>query len=140
MISPTTFRPIRSARALTTAVSYSALVLIAVTTFYPERLSHAANHKRHELTFEDRVAAPRAIEAVYWRRRIRPEGNPQPKPPLDDVISGATIRAKVDEYLRKSAARKAYLGGAITPDEAPPRPDRMARDTNNPTGSEKGST
>ena len=57
------FRRIRLTPALTTAVSVSALVLIAVVTFYPERLSHAANHKRQQLTFEDRVAAQRDREA-----------------------------------------------------------------------------
>ena len=64
MIRPTTFRRIHSARALTTAVCGSALVLIAVITFYPERPSHAANHKRQQLSFEDRVEAQRDIEAV----------------------------------------------------------------------------
>ena len=80
-----TFRRIRSARALTTAVLCSALVLIAVITFYPERFGHAANHKRQRLAFEDHVVAQRAIEEVYHRRRIWPAENPHPKPPLDEV-------------------------------------------------------
>ena len=132
MIRQITFRPIRSARALTTAVLCSALVLIAVITFYPERPSHAANHKRRQLTFEDRGAAQRAIEAVYRQRRIWPKENPQPKPAFDKVVPDAAIRAKVEDYLRKSAALEAYWGRAITPDELLPRLDRMARDTKQP--------
>jgi hypothetical protein len=57
MISRIMFRRIRSVRALTTAVFCSALVLIAVITFYPERPGHAANHQRQQLSFEDRVVA-----------------------------------------------------------------------------------
>ena len=132
MISQITFRRICSVRALTTAVLVSALVLIAVITFYPERPGHAANHKRQQLTFEDRVAAQRAIEAVYHQRRLWPEGNPQPKPPLDDVMLDAAIRAKVEDYLRKSAALEAYWRRAITPDELQADLDRMARDTKQP--------
>ncbi|MGH9766591.1 MAG: hypothetical protein ACREAB_04080 [Blastocatellia bacterium] len=132
MIRQITFRPIRSARALTTAVLCSALVLIAVITFYPERLSHAANHKRQQLTFEDRVAAQRAIEEVYWRRRIWPKDNPQPKPPLDHVMPDAAIRAKVEDYLRKSSALEVYWQRPITPDELQAGLDRMARDTKQP--------
>ena len=42
--------------------------------------SHAAG-KHQTLTFEDRVAAQRAIEEVYHHHRIWPTDNPQPKPP-----------------------------------------------------------
>jgi hypothetical protein len=132
MIKQISFRRIWANRALTTALSVSALVLIAVVTFYPERLSHAANHKRQQLTFEDRVEAQRAIEAVYWRRRVWPEGNPQPKPPLDQVLPDEAIRAKVEDYLRKTAALEAYWRRSITPDELQADLDRMARDTKQP--------
>jgi N-acetylneuraminic acid mutarotase len=132
MISPTTFRRIRSARALTTVVFCSALVLIAVITFYPQRPGHAANHKRQQLSFEDRVAAQRALEEVYHQRRLWPKDNPQPKPPLDQVLPDQAIRAKVEDYLRKSAALEAYWRRSITPDELQADLDRMARDTKQP--------
>lgn len=84
MIGQTGFRRLpstctRPARALMTAVFCSALALISGITFYPECLGHAANHKRQQLTLEDRVESQRAIEAVcrHW-----PKDNPQlcPKP------------------------------------------------------------
>ena len=35
----------------------------------------------HAVTFEERVAAQRAIEEVYWTHRIWPKENPGAKPP-----------------------------------------------------------
>ena len=48
-----------------------------------------------EPTFEDRVAAQRAVEEVYWRHRIWPKENPGPKPRLASVMPNRVIRAKV---------------------------------------------
>jgi hypothetical protein len=59
-----------------------------------------ASSKRQSLTFEDRVAAQRAIEAVYHRHRIWLKDNPQPRPALDQMLLKAAVRAKVEEYLR----------------------------------------
>ena len=42
------------------------------------------------LTLQERVSYQRAIEEVYWRHRIWPKGNSDPKPSLDAVFSGAT--------------------------------------------------
>src|SRR5438445_13457000 len=53
------------------------------------------------LTFQERVAYQRAIEDVYWRHRIWPKENPDPKPSLDAVISQAQLEQKVEDYLRK---------------------------------------
>ena len=41
------------------------------------------------LTFAERVAYQRAIEEVYWRHRIWPKERPDPKRPLDAVMSRA---------------------------------------------------
>src|SRR6266436_4742051 len=54
------------------------------------------------LTFADRVAYQRAIEEVYWRHRIWPKERPDPKPPLDKVVSQTEIEKKVEDYLRHS--------------------------------------
>ena len=54
------------------------------------------------LTFGERVAYQYAIEGVYWRHRIWPENNPDPKPSLDGVVSQREIEKKVEDYLRKS--------------------------------------
>src|SRR6266536_1155826 len=43
--------------------------------------------RNRTLTFADRVAYQRAIEEVYWRHRIWPKERPDPKPPLDKVVS-----------------------------------------------------
>ena len=44
-----------------------------------------------ELTLENRVAAQRAIEQVYWNHRIWPKENPQAKPPLS---AGSAVVAR----------------------------------------------
>ena len=54
------------------------------------------------LTVTERVAYQRAIEEVYWRHRIWPKVNAQPKPSLDAVISQALLE-------RKSLDRSPYL-------------------------------
>jgi N-acetylneuraminic acid mutarotase len=56
------------------------------------------------LTFEDRVEAQKGIERVYWKHRIWPAENRQPKPPLEAVLSDDAIRLKVVDYLGKSHA------------------------------------
>jgi len=56
------------------------------------------------LTLDDRVAARRAIEEVYWRHRIWPADNPGTKPSLDQVLPESAIRARVEDDLRKSEA------------------------------------
>ena len=45
-----------------------------------------------------------AIEEVYWRHRIWPKENLNPKPSLDPVMSQAQVEAKVTDYPRKSQA------------------------------------
>jgi hypothetical protein len=57
-----------------------------------------------ELTLDDRVRARRAIEEVYWKHRIWPADNPQPKPPLGAVLSDPVLRARVIDDLKKSNA------------------------------------
>ena len=47
-----------------------------------------------ELSFEDRVAAQKAIEEVYWRHRVWPQPS-RPKPPLGDILDERALRAKV---------------------------------------------
>ena len=45
-------------------------------------------------SFAERVAFQRAIEDVYWRHRIWPKENPDPKPELDTVTrqSGPAVK------------------------------------------------
>src|SRR5439155_11435524 len=85
-----------------------------------------------DLTLEDRVRAQRAIEQVYWNHRIWPGENPQPKPPLEQVIPDAAIRAKVEDYLRKSRALERLWKRPLAGDQLQAEIDRMARDTRQP--------
>ena len=85
------------------------IVLLAgtlmVAAFRPEAKAKAAHRT---LTFADRVAYQRAIEEVYWRHRIWPKENPQPKPSLDVLMSQAQLEKKVEGYLRDSQALEDY--------------------------------
>jgi hypothetical protein len=84
------------------------------------------------LTFEDRVAAQRAIEAVYHRRRLWPTDSPQPKPALDVVLPEAALRAKVEDYLRMSRALEVFAGAPLAPAALQQELERMARQTRSP--------
>src|SRR6516165_8879546 len=61
-------------------------------------------HESGSLSFAERVAYQRAIENVYWRHRIWPKENLNPKPSLDAVMSEAQLEKKVEEYLSDSQA------------------------------------
>jgi len=84
------------------------------------------------LTFADRVAYQRAIEEVYWRHRIWPEANAEPKPSLDKVMSQAEIEKKVEDYLRNSKALEDYWQRPITPDQLQAEMERIASHTKQP--------
>ena len=84
------------------------------------------------LSTEERVAAQRAIEEVYWRHRIWPQENPQPKPTLSTVLPDEAIRARVDDALRKSAALEKIWSQPLTGAQLQAEIDRMARETRDP--------
>jgi len=64
------------------------------------------------LSLAERVAFQRAIEDVYWRHRIWPRENPNPKPSLDAVMTQAQLEKKVTDYLQKSQALEVLLATA----------------------------
>src|SRR5713101_8045143 len=82
---------------------------------FPAEAGTKASHRT--LTFAERVAYQRAIEEVYWRHRIWPKENPNPKPPLDAVMSDAQLEKKVEEYLRMSRALEDYYHRPITAEQ-----------------------
>jgi hypothetical protein len=84
------------------------------------------------LTFAERVAYQRAIEDVYWRHRIWPKGNPDPKPALDAAMSEAQLENKVAAYLRDSLALEDNWQRPITAEQLQAEMARMARDTKQP--------
>jgi N-acetylneuraminic acid mutarotase len=84
------------------------------------------------LTLEQRVAAQRAIEQVYWSHRIWPSENPGRKPDLAAVLSDSTIRERVVDSLRKSSALEKFWQRAITPEQLQAEMDRMAERSQDP--------
>src|SRR5437870_12570647 len=84
------------------------------------------------LTLEERVTYQRAIEEVYWRHRIWPKENSDPKPSLDAVMSQAQLEKKVKDYLRNSQQLEDYWQQPITADQLQGETDRMVRHTRQP--------
>ena len=84
------------------------------------------------LDHERRVAAHRAVERVLWERRIWPEANPEPKPPLEAVLPESALRAKVEEVLRRSNALAALWHRPVGPAELQAEIARMTRDSQAP--------
>jgi hypothetical protein len=81
------------------------------------------------LSFAERVAYQRAIEEIYWRHRIWPKENPDPKPSLDAVMSQAQLEKKVTDYLRNLLVLENYWQKPITAQQLQAEMDRMARNT-----------
>src|SRR5262245_10901299 len=77
----------------------------------------SASQNNRSLSFAERVAYQRAIEDVYWRHRIWPRERPDPKPPLEAMLSHAQLEQKVADYLRKSQALEDYWQRPITAEE-----------------------
>jgi hypothetical protein len=123
MISPTVNR----VRLLALALG-SALLLAPLAASGQE----AHRNPQSELELHQRVAYQRAIEAVYWRHRIWPKENREPKPALDSVMPLSVIEAKVEEFLRKSEALALYWNRPITAGQLQAEMDRMARQTKQP--------
>src|SRR5436309_12306742 len=84
------------------------------------------------LTLEERVSYQRAIEEVYWRHRIWPKENSNPKPSLDAVMSQAQLEKKVKDYLRNSQALEDHWQRPITSQQLQVEMDRMAQHTRQP--------
>src|SRR5207244_2488609 len=92
----------------------------------------APGRAQRTLTFEERVSYQRAIEEVYWRHRIWPKENSNPKPSLDAVMSQAQLEKKVTAYLQKSQALGEYWQRPITAEQLQAEMNRMAQNTKQP--------
>jgi N-acetylneuraminic acid mutarotase len=84
------------------------------------------------LSFAERVAYQRAIEEVYWRHRIWPKENPDPKPSFDAVMSQAQLEKKVEDYLLNSQAVEDYYKQPLSAEQMQGEMDRMAQHTRQP--------
>ena len=105
-------------RSITSGI-LSALTCLLAASALPAR----------ELSIDERVTAQKAIEQVYWNHRIWPKENPGPKPQLAAVMSDQAIRAKVDDYLRKSNALERFWQRPVTSEQLQAELDRMAKNT-----------
>ena len=92
----------------------------------------AAPSQSRQLFFADRVAYQRAIEEVYWRHRIWPKERPDPKPPLDAVMSQTSIEKKAQDYLRQSELLEQECQKPITPEQLQAEMERMATHSKQP--------
>jgi len=80
----------------------------------------------------DRISYQRAIEDVYWRHRVWPAENPGPKPSIDEYLPDSAVAAKVDDYLRKSAALEYIWQRPITGEQLQTEINRMAKQSRDP--------
>ena len=85
------------------------------------------------LTIQERIDAQRAIERVYYDHRIWPKENPGSKPPMEAILPEASLRVKVEDYLRNSDALERYWQRPITEQQLQAEMDRMARETKQPS-------
>jgi N-acetylneuraminic acid mutarotase len=122
-------RPHSLASLLVCAVACS-ITAGTVLAFFSSEASPESSQRT--LTFAEHVAYQRAIEEVYWRHRIWPKENSNPKPPLEAVMSHAQLEKKVADYLSKSQALEDYWHRPITADQLQAEMDRMARNTKQP--------
>ena len=106
----------------------SGTVLAVFTPETTRKVSHSATG----LTFAERVSYQRAIEEVYWRHRIWPKENPNPKPPLDAVMSRRQLEKKVEGYLITSKALEDNSSEPLSADQLQSEMERMARDSKQP--------
>ena len=130
-----TTRPLFTAHPVTLhrIVMGCGLMLIIALVALPPLTHRSRAASRHQtLTFEERVAYQRAIEEVYYQHRLWPVDNPQPKPPFDQVITDAALRAKVEEYLHESAALEVYWQRPLTAAQLQAELARMAQHSQQP--------
>ena len=129
-ISPSAFLSLRALIALLPCASACFMAMGTVPTFSPPD-PHAQVPQR-TLSFAERVVYQRAIEEVYWRHRIWPKENPDPKPSLGAVMSHPQLEKKVENYLSKSQALEHYWKQPLTAEQLQAEIDRMAKNTKKP--------
>ncbi len=91
----------------------------------------STNNSPRTLTFAQRVSYQRAIEEVYWRHRLWPKENLNPKPPLDAAMSQVQLERKVTDYLHSTKTMQDH-GQPITAEDLQAEMDRMAENTKQP--------
>jgi N-acetylneuraminic acid mutarotase len=131
--------PSNNAHLLPNAFMLLSLLTVCAVPFVLGQRNSANQFQKAEfpsakrtLTFAERVAYQQAIEEVYWRHRIWPKENANPKPNLDQVMSASEIQKRVEDYLRKSQVLEDYWQRPITAEQLQFEMDRMAKQTRQP--------
>ena len=83
-------------------------------------------------TFDQRLAARKAIEAVYWKYRTWPDSNPGPKPSFSAALPGDVLRARVDDEFARERALEQICRQTIPPEVLQAELDRIGRATRRP--------
>jgi hypothetical protein len=83
-------------------------------------------------SLEERIAAQRAIEEVFWRHRTWPSVNAGTKPPLERLLPEGALRGRVLEGLAQSEALGEFWGRPLTAEDLRAEMDRMADRTRDP--------
>jgi len=103
-----------------------------IAGFISVPLLRSADSPNAVLSTDQRVAAQKAIEQVYWDHRVWPKENRTAKPPLSAVLSDADLRDDVEDSLRKSNALNKYWHRPLTAAQLQAEVNRMAATTRSP--------
>ncbi|MBX7218410.1 MAG: hypothetical protein K1Y36_00545 [Blastocatellia bacterium] len=116
---------------LLTATLFSRNSLHPLTTGQAEMAvgSGTGNSLRQSLTFAERVAAQKALEAVYWRHRIWPRENQTAKPALESVLSQTVLEQKVRDYVQQSQAVEEFRHQPFSGEELQAEINRLVAHT-----------
>src|SRR5215831_4275547 len=131
LTSRSAFFNLRASAILILCIAAAGFIVVG-TVLAVLRPQLPANVSNRKLSFAERVAYQRVIEEVYWHHRLWPKERPDPKPPLDAVISQAQLEEKVADYLRNSQAVENYWQRPITAKQLQAEMDRMAQHTRQP--------
>jgi N-acetylneuraminic acid mutarotase len=85
-----------------------------------------------QLDLSVRIDLQRRMEQVYWSHRIWPSENPIPKPPLDQVVSEASLRRRALDGVIKSLALEIFFDRRISTAELITEWERVAAHTKAP--------
>jgi N-acetylneuraminic acid mutarotase len=111
---------------------FAAIILFALSAICALASLSAASARRGSLSFEERVAYQHRIEEVYWRHRTATQAKGEQVVPFAEAMPEETIREKVDDTLRKSAALDRYWKRPVTGAQLKAEVARMAAHTQQP--------
>jgi LDH2 family malate/lactate/ureidoglycolate dehydrogenase len=106
-------------------------LLIAVPSLFVVQQVLAAEGSR-TLSLDQRIEYQHRLEAVWHGHRIWPAGNTHAKPSLDQLLSEAALRARVEHGLAMSAALEHVWHAPITGAQLQAEIQRMVAGSKDP--------